>query len=87
MREFSPIQHCPTCNGCVDCEHFVVDDLGSQRITYLYCDFCKRGIETLYAIIEGEWHRKITINYSRSTRPDLMEKFLANMEKARVVAA
>jgi len=87
MREFAPLQHCPTCSGYVDCEHFVVDDLGDEAITYLYCEFCHRGIESLYYKVEGEWRRKVVINYDKSTRPELLKRFLENMEAARTVAA
>jgi len=87
MREFSSIQHCPDCNGCVDCEHFVVDDLGPERITYMYCDFCHVGIEQLWYLVEGEWRLKHAVRYSKGTRPKRMAQFIKNMEAARVVAA
>lgn len=77
------IQQCPTCHGCVDIEHNVVQELGEIEIGYLYCEFCQIGWETLWQRVKGgDFELKIRATFSASKDAVKLGMFIQRMKDA-----
>jgi len=76
-------QECPRCRGAVNCEHTAIEDLHSHILTYLYCEFCGLGIETLWKHTPTCNEHVLTIHHSGSKDAIELGKFLQRLENAR----
>jgi hypothetical protein len=81
---FDSEQCCPRCDGAIAREHFVRELLVNHLVTYLYCDHCDYGIETLWLITGGPPREQFSLQYDRSTDPRGLRRFLSEMEVRRV---
>ena len=89
---FDDVQSCPWCHGLIAREHFARDHLtdpilGDHLLTYLYCQYCDAGLETLWAIHGARLIEEISIEYRRSKDPVKLGRFLQRLDSTRVEAA
>lgn len=77
------VQECPRCGGAVNCEHTATEDLYTHVLTYLYCDFCGVGIETLWKHTPICDEHVLTVHHSGAKDPVELGKFLQRLENAR----
>lgn len=79
---------CWRCQGALNIEHAVTERLSSdERITYLYCDWCGIGRETLWERDGIDWVEMHTVEYSRAKDVQKLEQFIARMDASRSCAA
>jgi len=76
-------QQCPVCHGAVNIENSVTEDLGEHEVTYLYCDFCQTGWETLWQRVKGG-ALELKLNVTYRARDDALKlgMFLQRMKDA-----
>ena len=63
-------QQCPCCEGAIDRRHFAREEFIDHFLTYLFCEFCARGWETLWMQVDGEWREKFTLEYDGRKDPE-----------------
>ncbi len=58
-------QECPHCGSAINREHFAREPLTGtdKEVTYLYCEFCDFGIETLWTVRGGSHHEDFSLEY------------------------
>ena len=89
---FDDVQSCPWCQGLIAREHFAREHLadsllGDHLITYLYCESCDAGLETLWAMHGTRLSEQFSIEYRRARDVAKLERFLRHLSDARVEAA
>ena len=89
---FDDVQSCPWCHGLIAREHFAREHLqdsilGDHLLTYLYCDYCNAGLETLWAVCGTHLSEEFSIEYRRAKDPIKLGRFLQRLDNTRVEAA
>lgn len=78
------VQQCPQCTGCISREHTATEELAEYAVTYIYCEFCSVGIETLWRhTASGNDEEVFTLRHNGQTNPVELGKFLQRLETAR----
>jgi len=80
---FAPLHQCPKCHGFISREHAAIEDLVTDQVTYLYCDFCGFGLETLWHKLPEGLVEKFTIEHRATRDPVDLGKFLQRLHDAR----
>jgi len=66
---------CPHCEGTIPRDDFAREELPENVVTYMYCEFCGLGRETLWLKVGGSLRHLFDIPYSRADKPEELGKF------------
>lgn len=89
MNFLDDIQPCPICERFCNREHFAIEFVGrgsDAAITYLYCEDCGQGWESLWKKVDGRWKVELSVHYTRDNI-DALIKFKERLRQTATVAA
>ncbi len=85
-ESWTDIKQCPRCSGYCNREHYAEEPIRDGKITLLYCEFCRRGWETVFRLDGDQYVYDFHAEHS-SDRPIELGKFLQRLKDARCIAA
>lgn len=75
---------CPQCGGAIPTEDTASESLRTHTVTYLYCEFCSHGWETLWLHCwTGTMRELFTINVDAKTDAVKLGQFLQRLRDRR----
>lgn len=78
-------QECPRCGGAIGTEGLAVEQLhDGHEVTFLNCDFCQAGIETLWKTTGGRRQEVFSVEYGTRHAPVKYGEFKQRLKDRRV---
>jgi len=79
-------QECPRCSGAIAPENCVVENLVIYEVTYLYCEFCQLGIETMFKIEGDRRYEKVRCEMDGKVNPRGLRNLIQRMRTSALVS-
>jgi hypothetical protein len=76
-------QNCPRCAGTLNVEHVAAEEVPSHTVTYLLCEFCGFGVETLWKRRGSELEEVFSFEHRERLDPALFSQFVSRLRAAR----
>ncbi len=76
-------QQCPQCEQCVSVEDVATEDLHDHMVTFVLCEFCGIGVETLWKKVGDGYEEDFSVTFNEHRDPVKFGKFTQRLLDAR----
>ena len=84
---FSPYQECPRCHGLCNVEDVKVYSSPASAVTWIHCAECQFGVDAIWELIAGEWHRRLVQEHDVRKNPVDYGAFVQRLKDVDLIAA